>query len=198
MIIVIDMSGKQCAYESSIQQLRSCLVLMGRSGYFQLDIVLNEGAAPAVSLVMNRKSLYIDGFLAGGKWYYFSDSPKPSCHRLGIGGNTVKLKMKGTHGLFKTDAEATKFEPSTKKKLIKLTEFDGVNDTGADLRTAMSFAAVACAEASRFKEVQDKIEALLTGAIDAYKPRADCEALFKNWHALTVANSAKVWVQHVD
>jgi hypothetical protein len=159
-------------------------------------MILAEGAAPAASLLLDCKTLYIEGFLAGdNNWYYFSDTHEPKNALLGIAGNTVQLLMKGTHAALETHTEGNVFDANTKAELRKLTAFRGGSDTG--LKLALSFAAVVCSEAIRFKEIGDKIESVLTGGTISYKTRADWGNLFKNWQALTTANSAKVTVVHI-
>ena len=196
MIINVDLSGKKFAYQESLAQIRSCLILQGRTGYFRLDIILDVGGVTVVSLLMNCKTLYIDAFLGANKiWYYFKDSTKPESAKLGIVGNTVALLMDGTHSVLGTPGIGNAFDTNTRAELKKLPVFAGGIDAG--LKPALCFAAVVCAEAVRFKEVEEKIETLLTGGMQSYKTSVDCGNLFKNWNALTSVNSAKVTIPYM-
>jgi hypothetical protein len=197
MIITFNLHDGKFAYTDSVAQLRSLLAMHGgREGYFQLDLVLERDGVPEVSLLMSRKTLYIDAFRGGDNlWHYFSDSPRPNVAQLGIAGNVARLKTAGTHTALRTATAACVYDGHTRFKLRQLARFHaGGNDEA--LKVPLSFAVVSCAEAVRFKAAEDSIARLLTGAIVSYKPLDDWQTTYKNWESLTQANSARVWVRH--
>lgn len=199
MKVTMNLHGGKYAYTDSIAQLRSLLAMYGgREGYFQLDVVLEEGGPAEVHLLMSRRTLYIDAFLNGNNvWCYFNDSKKPSEPRLGIGLNSkfFKLKTDGTHTALQTNTIATKFEPRTPLRLRELLAYkEGASDLG--LKLPLSFAVVSCAEAVRFKEAELTVAQLLVGATQSYKPFEDWQTMYKDWEKLSQLNSAKVNVRH--
>ncbi|MDR9751380.1 ribosome-inactivating family protein [Pseudomonas sp. SZMC_28357] len=200
MIVKIQLTSQKWAYSDSIAQLRSVLAIGGRSGFLRLDLVLETGGPIEASLLMSRKTLYIDGFLArNGTWYYFSDSFPDAPHRPVapglIEGKVQSLKMLGTHPEMGTHKEDTRFDSSTPFALRDLSSFTGGNDL--HLHKTLSFAAVACAEAARFKDVEHTVARLLSGGVKEYKPMEDWRNLFTKWEDYTAAGSAKVWVKHI-
>lgn len=201
MIITMRLHSGRFVYSDAIAQMRTLLYMRGgRTGYFQIDLVLEENKDVAASLLMSRKSLYIDGFRgASGTWYYFADSPAPSDSRLGIGGvnnNIRKLKLEGSHGALGTNTGSVTYTAFTRNQLAELSTYGGGNYD--HLRLPLSFAVVACAEAVRFKETELRIERLLASETDSYKPLRDWQTLFKDWERLTLNNNARVWVRHQD
>jgi len=201
MIITMHLYTGFFVYGDAIAQMRTLLAMRGgREGYFQIDLVLEENKGVAVSLLMSRKSLYIDAFLGASKtWYHFADSEPPFDASLGIGGvnkNIKKFSMNGSHGALETNTAGTTYSAFTRMKLLDLSNYSGGNFN--HLKLPLSFAVVACAEAVRFKETELRIERLLASENDSYKPLADWQTLFKDWEKLTLNNSAKVWVRHLD
>ena len=200
MIVQIRLTSQKWAYTDSIEQLRSVLAIGGRSGFLRLDLVLETGGPVEASLLMSRRTLYIDGFLArNGTWYYFSDSFPEAPHRPVapglIDGKVQPLKMLGTHPEMGTHKVDTRFDSATPLALRDLSSFTGGKDL--HLHKTLSFAAVACAEAARFKEVEHTIARLLSGGVTEYKPMDDWRNLFTKWEDYTAAGSAKVWVKHI-
>ncbi|MFJ9993286.1 ribosome-inactivating family protein [Pseudomonas putida] len=199
MIITMHLYTGLFVYGDAIAQMRTLLAMpKGREGFFRIDLILVPGEGVAASLLMSRKTLYIDAFLgADGTWYHFADSKPPFASGLGVGGNNNRLRkiaLDGTHSALRTNTTATTYSAFTRMDLAALRQYSGGNFD--HLRLPLSFAVVACAEAVRFKETELRIERLLASEHDAYKPLGDWQTLFKNWEKLTEVQSAKVWVRH--
>jgi hypothetical protein len=198
MIIQMNLYRGSFAYRDSIATMRTLLAIAGRKGYFQLDVVIEEGERPAASLLMSRETLYIDAFRGdGGTWYHFADSPVPFDAALQVGGRHSKVKaltLNGSHGALGTNTVGMTYSAFTPKALKDLSSYSGGNYD--HLRLALSFAVVACAEAVRFKETEQRIERLLASDHESYKPLHDWQTLFKDWEKLTLSKSAKVYVRH--